>query len=533
MRKIETSVSGFLVDQLRSELDSPEKQQVLFQLLGRGFVVKHFPHHKYDPRILEALNSMQRKRIQDEMKAFVDQKVKEGLNQYQETHEADRKLLSDLREIFSSDLNAELNKKLVKKNKIKVKNYKRRTKIVELEDTMPDRKNFVHGVLKELLDSKNGMDEMVMLELQKRLLIMPSMFRQQLYERIYLTGFSELALKHGKMEYEREIKNQLDKRNIRTVSEWTGRKPVDFSVILAYERSPALREEFEIKFIDKDGDGVDDRLVFYTRVLTIAKMVDNNFSPTHIFWLVWACKYFHTISPDSKEEKALAVAYNFRLFCDVVKFGRSDIFRIAQEVYDILEQEETQFLIDLHGYLQKETDHIDLTLFSQEIYTESDEKTQKILNRFVKNKRVAKEDVHYFADLKLFLRKWISEGFFGSMSANGAALVWDFLFIRRFDEKSIIQVCLTLVHLLKPLMESATDFPRLLRILSDGPKLLLTKDIQRVLKHLSQDGLYDTIPGVPQVPKVSIIPPSARDDRQALDRRINALVMDHLVAEEH
>ena len=54
-----------------------------------------------------------------------------------------------------------------------------------------------------------------------------------------------------------------------------------------------MKEEFEINFEDKDGDGVDDRLVFYTRVLTMAKIINpQNFSPTHIFWLVRAIKYF-------------------------------------------------------------------------------------------------------------------------------------------------------------------------------------------------------------------------------------------------
>ena len=54
----------------------------------------------------------------------------------------------------------------------------------------------------------------------------------------------------------------------------------------AYERSNALKSEFESSFEDSDGDGVDDRLVVLTRILSIAKMVDDNHSQTHIFWLV-------------------------------------------------------------------------------------------------------------------------------------------------------------------------------------------------------------------------------------------------------
>ena len=102
----------------------------------------------------------------------------------------------------------------------------------------------------------------------------------------------------------------MKKNNLSNVGDWRGRKAVDSSVILAYERSAALKEDFEVNFqgkrmncervegndynisSDLDGDGVDDRLVFFTRILSIAKLCDNNYSPTHIFWLTRAAKYF-------------------------------------------------------------------------------------------------------------------------------------------------------------------------------------------------------------------------------------------------
>ena len=40
----------------------------------------------------------------------------------------------------------------------------------------------------------------------------------------------------------------LKRHNLTNVGDWSGRKAVDSSVILAYERSAALKEEFEVNF---------------------------------------------------------------------------------------------------------------------------------------------------------------------------------------------------------------------------------------------------------------------------------------------
>jgi hypothetical protein len=55
-----------------------------------------------------------------EMKGFLDEKVKMGLEHYRANNDEDRKLTMDVREIFSSDLQAELHKKLVREKKVKV-----------------------------------------------------------------------------------------------------------------------------------------------------------------------------------------------------------------------------------------------------------------------------------------------------------------------------------------------------------------------------------------------------------------------------
>ncbi len=46
-------VNKVLSHKIRGELDNPIKQQALFKLLGEDYVKIHFPHHKYQPKLLE------------------------------------------------------------------------------------------------------------------------------------------------------------------------------------------------------------------------------------------------------------------------------------------------------------------------------------------------------------------------------------------------------------------------------------------------------------------------------------------------
>ncbi len=53
----------------------------------------------------------------------------------------------------------------------------------------------------------------------------------------------------------------------------------------------------------------------------------------------------------SKDEKATALAFHFRSFSDAAIPTRADIFSIAQEAYDELEQEDTKLVLKLQEAL--------------------------------------------------------------------------------------------------------------------------------------------------------------------------------------
>ncbi len=138
--------------------------------------------------------------------------------------------------------------------------------------------------------------------------------------------------------------------------------------------------------------------MLYARILTMAKLFQpDNFSSTHIFWMTRAKKYFPTEDLSKRnghtqeESWALHMGLCFERFSQVI-YGKQEIFFLAQEVYDTLEQEETQLLISVHPTLQSGTRAVDPTLFSPDIIVESDERKTDFWKRFLKKKRIAEDD---------------------------------------------------------------------------------------------------------------------------------------------
>ncbi len=96
--------------------------------------------YRNDSTYLYNLPDAKRDSVIAEMKLFLCQKVREGLEEYRKNNSIDKRLHTDLREIFSSDLNEELLKDLKRLGLIKIKlDRKNRPKVKELGDTTEAR----------------------------------------------------------------------------------------------------------------------------------------------------------------------------------------------------------------------------------------------------------------------------------------------------------------------------------------------------------------------------------------------------------
>ena len=76
-------VNAVLSQKISGELDNNVKQQALFQLLGEDYVRIHFPHHKFNPKLLEPphTNAAVKDRYTKEMKALIDQQLDNTLKE--------------------------------------------------------------------------------------------------------------------------------------------------------------------------------------------------------------------------------------------------------------------------------------------------------------------------------------------------------------------------------------------------------------------------------------------------------------------
>lgn len=76
-------VNQVLSQKISGELENQTKQQALFQLLGEDYVRIHFPHHKFNPKLLEPPKASPdvKKLYMKEMKELVDQQLEVSLKE--------------------------------------------------------------------------------------------------------------------------------------------------------------------------------------------------------------------------------------------------------------------------------------------------------------------------------------------------------------------------------------------------------------------------------------------------------------------
>eukprot|EP00050_Salpingoeca_kvevrii_P022141 m.121895 g.121895 ORF g.121895 m.121895 type:complete len:414 (-) comp9613_c0_seq5:157-1398(-) len=82
---------------------------------------------------------------------------------------------------------------------------------------------------------------------------------------------------------------------------------------------------------------------------------------------------------------------------------------------------------------------------------------------------------HLLAHPVIFLRKWIGEGFIGTLSMSAARFVWDQCFLLGWH--TLEEFCLIVLALLRERAMEARDYPRIREVLLDDASLLLTRHV--------------------------------------------------------
>ena len=94
--------------------------------------------------------------------------------------------------------------------------------------------------LLDMLKTGNDVETIITEELGKRVIILTPAFRHNLFARNFL---AEGADKNLKALFEDQLKGQLRARGVDHLSDFEGKKDIDTAVIIAYERSEALKTD--------------------------------------------------------------------------------------------------------------------------------------------------------------------------------------------------------------------------------------------------------------------------------------------------
>ncbi|XP_073258640.1 uncharacterized protein [Porites lutea] len=88
----------------------------------------------------------------------------------------------------------------------------------------------------------------------------------------------------------------------------------------------------------------------------------------------------------------------------------------------------------------------------------------------------------------MFIRKWIGEGFVGTLGVHAVMLVWDQCFMSNWQPSVMEHACLVLLQLLRGDILHTEGYSGIRRVLLDKPCELFTVDIQQGLSYLSNGG---------------------------------------------
>ena len=91
-----------------------------------------------------------------------------------------------------------------------------------------------------------------------------------------------------------------------------------------------------------------------------------------------------------------------------------------------------------------------------------------------------------FADVAIYLRKWISEAFAGIYGGQTIMFVWDYCFMHGWTRKVFYKIGLVTLMLIKPFAMEADNHRKMAKVLFNEPSNLYLKDLRTGLLHYEE-----------------------------------------------
>ncbi|CAG0894994.1 unnamed protein product [Cyprideis torosa] len=514
--KVLAKINGVLAKKLKPDKADKAKEQALYLLLGKDFVAKHFPEATYDPSVLEPPNMDPKEKAKHiaKAKSYLDDKRNEATQELGwpndlSNYEGDDELgeyLQEVRSVYKNALEEHIQKEhehwegqpepQPQKTSRKRKGFYAPSRKEQEKQEGPlgrtllamityDPVKMTPKVLGPFRDNVQMMPLPLRQFMWLDFLLKEEMQQPQL-KKDHVTLESELKEKY-KAPLDRNVKLQKLERATRS-NEW---KEIDRRVIEVYEKSSGLKN------LDDD-----EHMIQTSRVMNMLHVINGGVSSLQCYWLCPMQGTYGMPLDEEKDQDMLKLAVYLDLVSKHCQPPSQDTFKLADTIMTQLEKQDPKYAEHLITAAKTKIGKPHPVDFHVEIISTNPREAEATHNHLTKGKELTEDEERVFGDPKIFIRKWIAEGFVGVLSPNGVSLTWDQLFLRGWSSNAIVHVAMAILGLIKPWMLRATGWSGVKKVFLEEPSKLYTKDLKEAYKHTFSGGKLEGIP-----PNKNFIPP--------------------------
>ncbi len=430
-----------LADELIPELDSIEKQAVLFDLLGLEFVVPNFPRHEPEPMPVKDIEPWKRKQMERELKASIYEKAQVVLNK--EKHHEEEDLFRVKRNIY---------------------NIFNRGMEDAHERSDKDKDEFVTDSLLDVIESSSCTHDVFIKKLRSNGVFIRPQLRPLVFKIMIKSPIEFDHFKAG-------LKSKLKDRRYRSIQDWPTKKAMMTLCLDLYQKSPHLKAMFSDPNFLPTFEDFDDRCMHVIKILVTCAFWREKVaffkSPRAFFWLALLIPYFPDIDKFdvSADERVLLGAYHFSTFATTADFitEEAKLEQLTKAVDKAFRRTDREFYQQLIGTLRK----VEL-------------RSYKFIDKLDSN-----EGITFTGGVEPIIKEWLSTGFVGCLSNHGMSLALDTLVLNNFDRSKCIGICAGILHLIKPeLKRVINSVPKIFNTLTKGPRKIYLGDFRSMIKQI-------------------------------------------------
>ena len=204
-----------------------------------------------------------------------------------------------------------------------------------------------------------------------------------------------------------------------------------------------------------------------------------------LFWMIPLLDVYKSEETNgNKNSYVMKLAFRVSILIKGCKMEKNMIFELVDEIFEDLHNSDPDFFWHLNK-ISQDVSSIDILDFREDVLHKSVKESARVWSNIIKSAENLDEKtkIPFTNGGKIFVRRWIADGFVGVLSKNSLKYVWDLMFLHSWSRKILKTVTFAILMLLKPWMKRARCFRRMRNVFMKEPFLLYVMDIKRAITH--------------------------------------------------